>query len=235
MGTRWMRSTAVLLTVGMSACSLFGGNKYDQSTPPEGSVERRVNKSPDEISRATAAALQELGMTITQDQHDALGGRTLAQRGNPDKDEVIVWYKSLDRTNTALAVKVGKGDQETAELIQYRIAQHLGTALAKTIPRVGAVAQGEYDPPVAQATAAMERALTELGIKITHREIHDTWAWISSSQTDAIPVDVRLERTQRDKTRVHISAGTNRNQDNQQLADRVKTEFEEVILQTPAK
>lgn len=224
-----MLSLPVMLA--MSACSLFGENKYDQSTPPEGSVERRMTRSPEEISRGATEALQELGMTVEQDQHDALGGRLLGERATPAKDEVIIWYKSLDPKTTNVAVKVGSGDRHLADMILDRIAQYVGTAASRAVPTVGASTEGLYDQPVAQCVTIMEQALRDLKLNVTHHETHDTWTQLDSREADSIPLSVRLDRTEKDKTRVRISAGTTQNQDTQQMADRVKAQFEDKLNQ----
>ena len=235
MNLRMIRFMACPFTLLLSACSLFGGESYSETKPPEGAVERRVTRTPEEVSKATTEAIQELGMTVESDQHDALGGQLLAERATPDKDKVIVWYKSVDPRSTKIAVKVGSGDTHLADLVQDHIAIHLGTGAAMVVPSVGAVAEGQYDQPVPQCTAALERALRNLKMDGIRSEMHDTWSLVNSRESDAIPVEARIERTMKDKTRVRIIAGSTQNQDNQVLADRVKAAFEQELGQSSAK
>ncbi len=220
-----------LLPLFLSACGVFESKSSHKNGPPKGSVDRRYDKSPDEISRAVNEALQELQMSVQSDEHDALGGVISAQRNTPKKEDVTVWTKRLDARSTEVTVGVGVGDRTLAELIHQQIAQKLGSSSARAMPGVGATAEGQYDQTVETCTKAAEQAMKDMKLSVTGRETHDTWAQVSSRDLDAIPVEIKMERTEKDKTRVSFSAGTSRSQDTQQLVDRVKAEFERTLNQ----
>src|SRR5581483_11893897 len=116
-----------------------------------------------------------------------------------------------------------------AQLIQDQIAQHLGSPSARAMPSVGARTEGTYDPPVAQCTSAAEQAMKNLKMDISGKETHDTWARVESRQADALPVSIRMDRTDQDKTMVVFTAGTTKSQDTSMIADRLKAEFERVL------
>lgn len=219
-----------VLMLALAACQWFGGNTNE---PPKGGVDRKYTKSPDEVARAATEALAELNINVLSDQHDALGGMIKAQRATPAEEPVMVWYQSADARTTSVNVGVGKGDRGIAELIQERIAQKLGAASARSAPQVGARTEGEYDQPVAQCMAAAEQAMKELKLDVSRKETHDTWAQVEARQADSLPVTVRMNRNEKDKTQVFFSAGTSRSQDTEQIADRVKAEFERIL--SPAK
>lgn len=223
----WSLVAGLGLLGSLGGCSMFGGS--DTSKPPDNSVDRRYAKTPEEVSRAATESLAELGMQTQGDEHDALGGQVTAIRSTPGKEKVTVWYKSIDPRNTQVWVGVGNGDRHLATMIHDRIAQHMGATSAKSVPMVGASADGEYDQPVAQTLAAAEKAIKDLKMDVSRRETHDTWAVVESRQADALPVTVKMERNEKDKTRVTFTAGTSRSQDTQQVADRLKAEFEKNI------
>ncbi len=226
-----------LALVGLAACSWFEPAKNE---PPKGSVDRRYQKSPDEVARATTDALAQLNIPVSSDNHDALGGQINAQRSNETADKVTIWYQSVDPRTTQVSVGVGKGNRELAQLIQDQIAQHLGAPSARAMPSVGARTEGTYDQPVAQCMSAAEQALKNLKMDVSSKETHDTWARVESRQADALPVSVRMDRTDQDKTMVVFTAGSSKSQDTMMIADRLKAEFERVLnganqQQAPAK
>jgi hypothetical protein len=212
-----------LILLSLTACSAFGGTKNEA---PKGSVDRKYAKSPDEVSKAASEALGELNINIESDQHDALGGQITAARATPAAEPVIVWYQSADARTTQVSVGVGKGDRGIAELIQEHIAQKLGSPTTRSAASVGARAEGTYDQPVAQCMTAAEQAMKDLKLQPSNKETHDTWAQVEARQADAIPVMVRMNRTEKDKTLVTFSAGNSKSSDTEMLAERLKAEFE---------
>lgn len=216
-----------LMLLGLAACQYFGGGKTNE--PPKGAVDRKYAKSPDEVSRAATEALGDLNIAVESDHHDALGGRIAAHRATPGEEPVVVWYQSADARMTQVSVGVAEGDRQLGQLIQDRIAEKLGAASAKSAPSVGARAEGEYDQPVAQCMSAVEQAMKDLKLQPSHKETHDTWAQVEARQMDALPVIARMTRTEQDKTKVSFSAGTSRSQDTEQIAERLKAEFERVL------
>jgi hypothetical protein len=212
-----------LMLLSLTACQYFGETKNEA---PKGSVDRKYSKSPDEVAKAASEALAELNINIQSDQHDALGGQITAARANAAEDPVIVWYQSADARTTQVAVGVGKGDRGIAELIQDHIAQKLGSPTTRSAPSVGARSEGTYDQPVAQCMAAAEQAMRDLKLEPSKKETHDTWAQVEARQADAIPVMVKMNRTEKDKTQVTFSAGNSKSSDTEMVAERLKAEFE---------
>jgi len=212
-----------LALLALTACKYFGETKNEA---PKGSVDRKYTKSPDEVSKAASEALGELNINIQSDEHDALGGQITAARATPAAEPVIVWYQSADARTTQVSVGVGKGDRGIAELIQEHIAQKLGSPTTHMAPSVGARSEGTYDQPVAQCMAATEQAMKDLKLQPSNKETHDTWAQVEARQADAIPILVRMYRTEKDKTQVTFSAGNSKSSDTEMLAERLKAEFE---------
>jgi hypothetical protein len=226
MNARTKLLIGALPLLSLFACKMFESEKNE---PPKGSVDRRYSKTPDEIAGAVTEALAELNIPVTSDTHDALGGQVKAQRANAAEDEVTVWYQSADARTTQVSVGVGKGDRKIAQLIQDQIAQKLGVTSAKAATSVGAQMDGTYDQSVAQCMAAAEQAMKDLKMDVSHKESHDTWAQIESRQEDSLPVLVKMTRTQQDKTMVSFMAGSSKSQDTEQIAGRLKAEFEKVL------
>ncbi|HLY12167.1 MAG TPA: DUF3568 family protein [Planctomycetota bacterium] len=222
-------STSIAMSfalLGLISCQWVGGTTNE---PPKGSVDRRYSKSPDEVARAASEALNDLQIPVQSDQHDALGGQIKAQRSNASEDTVIVWYQSADARTTQVSVGVAKGDRQIAQLIQDEIAQKLGAASARSAPAVGARVEGEYDPPVAACLAAAEAALKDLKVAVSRKDVHDTWAQLEARQIDSLPIVIRMTRTEKDKTLVTFTAGSSKSQDTEQIAERVKVEFERTL------
>lgn len=229
-----IRSMAVMAMASLAACSWFDHSKGDGSAPPKGGTSRRFTKTTEEVAHAASETLQELGVGVISESHDALGGSITAERSTADKQPVTVWYKSLDPRSTEVSVVVGQGDRQLGQQVLDRMAQKLGTPGAAAAVSVGASAEGMYDEPLAQCMQAAEAAIKELRMNVTRRETHDTWSALESREADAIAVQAKMERTEKDKTRVLFTVGTSKNQDTQQLADRLRAEFEKK-LGSPSK
>jgi hypothetical protein len=89
--------------------------------------------------------------------------------------------------------------------------------------------EGEYDPPVAACLAAAEAALKDLKVAVSRKDVHDTWAQLEARQIDSLPIVIRMTRTEKDKTLVTFTAGSSKSQDTEQIAERVKVEFERTL------
>ncbi len=213
--------------LSLSACQWIEGTPNE---PPKASIDRKYTKTPDEVARAATDALADLNMPVQSDQHDALGGQIRATRGNASAEPVTVWYQSADPRTTQVSVAVGSGDRQAAQLIQDQIAQKLGSPASRSVISVGARVDGTYDQPVAQCKAAAEQAMKDLKLDVNRTESHDTWAQVDAREADAFPVTIRMERNEKDKTQVTFTAGTSRSQDTEQVAGRLKAEFERVLM-----
>jgi hypothetical protein len=212
----------------LAACrgsGLYDGNGSEATAL--NAVHRSYARPADEVWRAVTSTVQELGLEVERNQHDALGGEIAAQRAN--KDRVTIEARSLDAQNTRLAVAVAPGDRNLAEMIQDRIAQKLGLGVPRAGLSAGSVVEGTYDAELEACVQAAQRAVEALKMGVARKDVHDTWAQVDSLQADAIPVRVRMERTRDDQTRVFFEAGTSRSEDTRLLADRLKVQFERAL------
>lgn len=218
-------SLIAFVAAGAGACgkqTLLDGNGHEAATLH--AVERSYTRPAEEVWRAVVSATQELGLKVSRDNHDALGGELEARRATGDQVEIEA--RSTDMNTCRLVVYVKPGDRNMAEMIQDHIATKLGMGPVGKGSSAGNTVEGTYDAPLDVCVTAARKAADTLKIPMTRREVHDTWALLECRQTDAIPVDMRLERTRKDQTRVIFGAGSGKSDDMLNLARRLKAEFE---------
>jgi hypothetical protein len=216
------RLTATALSLALlGACA--------NGAPPSlsvNTVSRSYGRPMSEVWPAVLGSIKDLDLRVEEDQHDALGGELTAHRAN--RDEVKVRARAKDGPSMEVSVAVEPGDRVMAQMIQDRIAEKLGAGggAAKTGFVSGSRVEGVYDYKLENCLVAGKRAMVALKIEGAREERHDTWAKLEARQADAFPVQIRMERTARDQTRVEFTAGTGPADDNRALAQRLKTEFE---------
>ena len=202
-----------------------------KSAPPEAmpvnTVTRSYSKPMSEVWPAVVGTMRELELTMDANRSDALGGQITALRAN--QDAVRIEGRAKDGPATELSVAVEPGDRTMAQLVQDRIAEKLGatSGVARTGFVAGNRVEGQYRHGLDNCMEAGKRALAALKMDANVRpERHDVWAKLETRHADAFPVEIRMERTDRDLTRVTFMVGTGPADDNRLLAQRLKTEFE---------
>jgi hypothetical protein len=233
-------SGALLL---LGACSWFdSGSKAEANA-----VVRRYSRPATEVWTAVTSALQGLDLRIEEDQHDMLGGKLRGKRATGD--EVIVKVKSLDEQNSQVSVAVAEGDRNMSEIIHSQIGKNLGSGSAKTSFYGGNRIEQTYDASLARCVMAAERACEAIGYSVTNRDIHEYWADVmarrSSSSTVLIHLEVPQQPQDKDKpapaanggvpsdrkaqVKVGFIVGTMRSEDNEEVLNRLKQEFERIL------
>jgi len=225
-----MRTTLAILTIlglSLTSCKTFQGGP-DPATSVN-TVTKSYAKPADETWRSIETVAKDLELRIDTNQHDALGGSLVAVR--PNKDSVHIEARSADSQNTLVSVAVDPGDKNMAQIIQDRIADRLGLNMGMnraTAPS-GSQVDGTYDQKLDVCLGAAERAITALKLPPARREVHDTWARVDTQQLEALPIQIRIERTRKDQTFVVFTVGTGASDDNRTLASRLKAEFEKQL------
>jgi hypothetical protein len=207
-----------------------------------------------EVWTAVTSALQGLDLRIEEDQHDSLGGKLRGTRATGD--EVIVKVKSLDEQSSQVSVAVAEGDRNTAEIIHSQVAKNLGSGTAKTSFYGGNRIEQTYDASLARCIMAGERACEAVGYTVTNRDIHEYWADLMARRSSSSTVLIHLETPQQAqekgqqpgqqpapganggsgvpsdrnaKVKVSFIVGTMRTDDNEEVLNRLKQEFERIL------
>jgi len=241
-------SGALLL---LGACSAFDSSS---SKTEANSVTRRYSRPAPDVWTAVTSALQGLDLRIEEDRHDALGGKLRGVRATGE--EVIVKVKSVDEQNCQVSVGAEEGDRNTAEIIHSQIARNLGSGSAKSSFYGGNRLEQTYDASLARCIMSAERACEAVGFTVTNRDIHETSADLMARRTGSSTVLVHLEAGQQDKdkdkdkpgaqpppanggtgvpsdkkaqVKVSFIVGTMRNEDNEEVLNRLKQEFERIL------
>jgi hypothetical protein len=244
-----MTGLAGALALLLGACSA-------SSKAEANAVVRRYSRPSAEVWTAVTSALQSLDLRIEEDQHDALGGKLRGVRATGD--EVIVKVKSLDEQNSQASVAVAEGDRNMAEIIHSQIAKNLGSGSAKTSFYGGNRIEQTYDASMARCVMAAERACEAVGYTMTNRDIHEYWADLMARRASSSTVLIHLETPQPQaqdkgqqpgqqpaapangggagvpsdrnaKVKVSFIVGTMRTDDNEEVLNRLKQEFERIL------
>lgn len=232
----------------LAACKSSGDPKTDPN-----SVSRRYNRPATEVWTAATAAIQALELRIEEDRHDALGGELRGLRATGD--EVRLQVKSADEQSSVVTISIEDGDKNMAELIHKHIERHLGTGTAKTGFYGGNRWEQSVDASLAQCIVAAERAFEAIGFSVTNRDIHENWADLLARRSGSSTVLVHLETPQapqnapqgqqppaaktppangssgerKGQVKVSVVAGTARSDDNEEVLQRFRQEFERML------
>lgn len=234
--------TGVLMTLG--AC------KSDSKAEPN-TLSRKYGRPASEVWIAVTNALQTLDLRIQEERHDALGGELTGTRATGD--EVTVVVKSLDEQSAQVSVHVEDGDRNMADIIHSHISKNLGTGTAKTSFYGGSRWEGTYDISLPRAIVAAERASEAMGFAVSNRDIRETSADLVIRRAGSASILLHFEVPQEqpkgaapqppvnggraaapstEKTgplKVSFVVGTLRNEDNEELLQRMKAEFERFL------
>jgi hypothetical protein len=228
---------------------LLGACKTSESKLEANSIMKRYARPAPEVMSALTMALTSLDLRIEEDRHDALGGQVIASRAN--KDPIKVNVKSVDETSTQVTVSVGEGDRNLADIIHSQIAKNLGTGTAKSSFYGGSRWEQVYDTSLARCIMAAERACETLGFTVTNREIHETVADLMARRGvstallhfEAVPTAPTpgqppplvggggMPSDKRGQVKVSFVVGTSRNEDNEDILQRLRNEFDRLIRQ----
>lgn len=237
----------------LSACSWFDSDSKVEAN----AVTRRYSRPAQDVWNAVTSSFQSLDLRIEEDRHDALGGKLRGVRATGD--EVIVTVKSIDENNAQASVAVEEGDRNMADLIHSQIAKNLGAGSAKTGFWGGNKHEQTYETSLARAIMAAERAAEAAGFTVTNRDIHEMWADLiarrgGGGSTVLIHMEAADGQQSRQgqaqgqqpaqpganggsglpsdrKTQVKVSfiVGTMRSEDNQEVLNRIRQEFERIL------
>jgi hypothetical protein len=226
-------AVACLSLVALSSCKAMGGSRDSAQAMTINTVSRTYTKTMQELWPAILAALKDLDLRVVEDEHDALGGRLMAQRAN--KDSVIVEARSVDPRTLHVSVGVDPGDRNMAQIVQDRFAEQLagtgpnGGAARSTAPAAGPRVEGTYPQSLDACLAAARR--TAEALKLTHlqEDVREGSARLEARHPQNGPVSFRMTRGGSNQTQVAFEAGSGgaaAAEDGRGFADRVKAEFE---------
>ena len=240
-------SGALLLLLG--ACSAFNSGSKTEAN----AVTRRYARPAPDVWTAVTSSLQGLDLRIEEDRHDALGGKLKGVRATGD--EVIVKVKSIDEQNAQVSVAVEEGDRNMAEIIHSQIAKNLGSGSAKSSFYGGNKVEQTYDASLARCVMAAERACEAVGFSVSNRDIHESWADLMARRAGSSTVLIHLETQEKEKDqakpgtqppattnggtgvpsdknakgKVSFIVGTMRTEDNEEVLNRLRQEFERIL------
>jgi len=243
-----LKTCTVLIALSLSACrggmGLFGSGDGQDGQTDANAVDRKYPRSQQDVWAAVTDAMESLDLRVESDKHDALGGTLIARRANNDR--VVVMTRCLDEHSTHVAVSIGSGERNLAEIVHSNIGRTLGIASAKSGFFGGNQTERTYDAGVAKCVIAAERVAEEMNLDVTHRDIRDQYAEVVCRKSGSGPILIRMEPADRPaadrngaepkrdgegagKTRVTFVTGTSRSEENEALLQRVRSEFERLL------
>jgi hypothetical protein len=231
------------------ALVLLGACKSSDVKSEANSITRRYSRPSPEVFAALTTALSSLDLRIEQDRHDALGGELTAVRAT--REPIRVSVKSVDEQTSQVTVFVGDGDRNLADVIHSQIAKNLGSGTAKSSFYGGSRYEQVYDTSLARCIVAAERACESLNYTITSRDIHETMADLMARRGPAsvllhfetAPAPLQPGQTQppanggglpsdrRGQVKISFVVGTQRNEENEEILQRLRAEFDRLIRQ----
>jgi hypothetical protein len=234
------------------ALLLLGACKTTDSKAEANSVIRRYSRPAPEVMTATTSALTSLDLRIEEDHHDALGGTMTAVRAT--KETVKINVKSLDEATTQVAIHVGEGDRNLADIIHTQIAKNLGTGTAKSSFYGGSRWEQTYDSSLARCIVAAERACEVLGFTVTNRDIRENMADLMARRGPSSTILLHFENAQpppganggaqvpapvsggvpsdkRGQVKLSFVVGTMRSEENDEILQKLKSEFDRLVRQ----
>lgn len=230
--------SGALLMLG--ACKSWSGSTAEANT-----LSRKYSRPATEVWTAVTNALQTLDLRIEEDRHDALGGQLTGVRATGD--EVSILVKSIDENSAQVSVNIEDGDRNMADIIHSHIAKNLGTSVAKTGFYGGSRWENTYDTSLARALMAAERATEAMGFSVTNRDIRETSADLMAGRPGSPTILLHFEGAQdpakapaqppangnkpasAEKSgpiKVNVIVGTMRSDENEEILQRLKSEFE---------
>lgn len=220
-----MTSLAALV-LALAACSSSDkSSSTKQSDLGTGinTIDRQYGKPAGDTWDAAVGAIKSYDITVDSDSHDAMGGELRAHRASGEK--VVVRVKSMDDKNSNVSVRVEPGNRNMAEMIHEKIADKLGLKEAKSAFFGGNSVDGTYPLSMPVAVKAAEDAARRLDLMVTNKEAHDDRAVVDARETNSNPVQFRMKKVDKG-TQVTFIAGREKNDAMRNLANRMKTEFE---------
>jgi hypothetical protein len=228
----------------LGACKTNGSKAAEANT-----LSRKYNRPATQVWTAVTQALQTLDLRIEEDRHDALGGELNAVRATGD--EVTVHVRSIDDSSAQVSVNMEDGDRNMADIIHSQIAKNLGTGSAKTSFYGGNRWESSYDTSLARAILAAERASEATGFTVSNRDLRETSADLLARKPGSATVLFHFEAAEvqqpkgpqapangtrgpasAEKTsplKVSMVVGTARSEENEELLQRMKSEFERFL------
>jgi hypothetical protein len=231
------------------ALLLLGACKSSDTKAEANAITKRYGRPATEVVSALSMALTSLDLRIEEDRHDALGGHLTAVRAN--RDQVKVDVKSIDETSTQVAVVVGEGDRNLADIVHAQLAKNLGTGTAKSSFYGGSRWEQVYNSSLARCVVAAERACESSGFTVTNRDIHESVAdmmarrgtatillHFESAPTAPAPGQAAppvggggVPSDRQGQVKVSFVVGTSKTEDNEEILQRLRTEFDRLIRQ----
>ena len=214
----------VLLVV---AAGCRNGTSTDYGTGLN-TVDRKYAKSADEVWNAAVDSAKSSGFAIGTQNHDALGGEVVAQRGTGEK--VTIKVRSLAKTSTEASVRVEPGDRALANQLHEMMAKKLGMSEATGGPFGGVSLDATYDITMKRSMGVSDRVFQGLKVTETARTMGEKDSEIKGRTDDSTPVRISMTRIEDQKTRVTFYAGSSKSDAHRTLAESMKRDFDREAL-----
>lgn len=205
-------------TAALAGC----GSRPAIDEPPPGFgrgpdvIERLCPETALQLWDVVVGTLKRNGFEIVHEDHDGVGGEVVAERYG---GRVITQVRQVDDRNSSLAVRVEPPDRTVTLKIQEAYARALGRAEAS-----GASEELTVTLPLDASILAAEETLRALRVGVLDRRRGRGQAVLDGRRGDSVPVRIRLRGDGR-KTEAEFVAGTEKNDETEALARRMREEF----------
>ena len=190
-------------------------------------LERDYARSAPDAWKAAVRTAESSGLNICKDHYDKFGGELVASRANGD--EVRIEVRSLTEQSTRVAVRVEPGDRALATMIHERMAEKMGLGVARSGFFGGSSTEGTYLADLETCRGPARRVFSALDVTLISEDVHAS-AWkLDGRMKDSTPVRISAQKAGDLKTRVTFIAGSEKNEDLQAFAKKMREEFEAAI------
>jgi hypothetical protein len=227
-----MKSASVSLVavlLGLAACGQESAFRNGDLGTGLNTVERMYAKAPSKVWDAAVSSVKEFDLKVESALHDAMGGDLIARRA--DGHRVTVNVKGIDEKNTKVNVRVEPGNRNMAEMIHERIAEELGMGKARTGLFGGNSVDETYTAGLNACVEAAEKAAKALDLTVVQKEASGTQGQIDARRRDSTPVAFRFKASEDGTTRVTFISGRSKSDENRDMAQKMKMEFDRQVLQ----
>jgi len=191
-------------------------------------VERAYMIPMDRVWERGLGCLKEAEFRIEGEKRDGLIGEISARRSGGDRVRIVM--KNIDEKHTLVMVRVDQGDSGLAGLLHERLAMRLGLGEAMGEWFGGISIEAEYDGTLDNCVAASRQAVRSLNLVLTGGDLQGDEARIEARTDLSNPLGIKIVAPKSGgKTLVTFLAGTEKDEENKDLARKLKDEFERAL------
>ena len=189
-------------------------------------VTRDYARSAEDTYDGALSACKSLDLRVDVDQHDKMGGKIVARRGDQSKVEITV--EQVDAAMSRVSIYIEPGNTDQANDLHERIADKLGLSPSGGGLFGGSSVSGRYPIDLETGMASARGAYKALDFQITGESRSQNTAQVDGRMKDSRPLRIKMDLTS-DGLEVTFVAGTSKNDDNRSFATSLKVEFERGI------